>query len=136
VARSYLHTYPDRRAKVTPELLARWQQRGGHALAVMEQRLATHDWLVGSGYTVADIALYAYTHVAGDGGFDLAKYPGISRWLARVAAPTGSFRVRAREFSGKWQIWSRAGWSSERGLPGRLRASLTPHSGRARKGRP
>jgi glutathione S-transferase len=86
VARSYLHTYPDRKAKVTPELLAGWQQRGGHALSVMEQRLAGHDWLVGSGITVADIALYAYTHVAHEGGFDLSKYPGISRWLARVAA--------------------------------------------------
>jgi glutathione S-transferase len=86
VARSYLHTYPDRRAKVTPELLASWQTRGGHALSVMEKRLADNDWLVGYGYTIADIALYAYTHVAHEGGFDLSKYPGISRWLARVAA--------------------------------------------------
>jgi glutathione S-transferase len=86
VARSYLHTYPDRRAKVTPELLASWQTRGGHALSVMERRLADNDWLVGYGYTIADIALYAYTHVAHEGGFDLSKYPGISRWLARVAA--------------------------------------------------
>jgi len=86
VARSYLHIYPDRKAKVTPELIAGWQQKGDHALSVMEKRLASHDWLVGSGTTVADIALYAYTHVAGDGGFDLARYPGISRWLARIAA--------------------------------------------------
>jgi glutathione S-transferase len=85
VARSYLHIYPERRAKVTPELVATWQEKGGHALAVMEQRLAKRDWLVGSGYTVADIALYAYTHVAEEGGFDLSKYPGIERWLARVA---------------------------------------------------
>ncbi len=85
VARSYLHIYPERRAKVTPELTATWQEKGGHALAVMEQRLAKRDWLVGSGYTVADIALYAYTHVAEEGGFDLSKYPGIERWLARVA---------------------------------------------------
>jgi glutathione S-transferase len=86
VARSYLHVYPDRKAKVTPELVAGWQERGAHALRVMEQRLAKHDWLVGSGYTVADIALYAYTHVAGEGGFDLSQYPGISRWLARISA--------------------------------------------------
>ncbi|HWA49797.1 MAG TPA: glutathione S-transferase family protein [Dongiaceae bacterium] len=86
VARSYLHTYPDRRAKVTPELLAGWQAKGGHALNVMEQRLAANDWLVGYGYTIADIALYAYTHVAHEGGFDLAKWPGVSRWLTRVAA--------------------------------------------------
>ena len=86
VARSYLHTYPDRKAKVTPELIAGWQQKGGHALGVMEQRLANHDWLVGSGYTVADTALYAYTHVAHEGGYDLSKYAGLTRWLARVAA--------------------------------------------------
>ncbi len=86
VARSYLHTYPERKAKVTPELIAGWQAKGGHALSVMEQRLAGNDWLVGYGYTIADVALYAYTHVANEGGFDLAQYPGISRWIARIAA--------------------------------------------------
>jgi glutathione S-transferase len=86
VARSYLHTYPERKAKVTPELMAGWQAKGGHALSVMEQRLAGNDWLVGYGCTIADIALYAYTHVAPEGGFDLTKYPGISRWIARIAA--------------------------------------------------
>ena len=86
VARSYLHTYPERKAKVTPEMVAGWNTKGGHALSVMEHRLADNDWLVGYGYTVADIALYAYTHVAHEGGFDLAQYPGISRWIARIAA--------------------------------------------------
>lgn len=86
VARSYLHTYPERKSKVTPEMIAGWQAKGGHALSVMEQRLAGNDWLVGYGYTIADIALYAYTHVAHEGGFDLGKYPGISRWIARIAA--------------------------------------------------
>ena len=86
VARSWLHTYPDRKARVTPEQIAGWQQKGGHALGVMEGRLAGNEWLVGSSYSVADIALYAYTHVAGEGGFDLARHPGISRWLARIAA--------------------------------------------------
>lgn len=86
VARAWLHTYPDRKARVTPEQIAGWQAKGGHALSVMETRLADNDWLVGYGYTIADVALYAYTHVAHEGGFDLAQYPGISRWLARVAA--------------------------------------------------
>jgi glutathione S-transferase len=86
VARSWLHTYPERKAKVTPEQVAGWHAKGGHALSVMEARLGANDWLVGYGYTIADIALYAYTHVAHEGGFDLSKYPGISRWLARVAA--------------------------------------------------
>lgn len=58
---------------------------GGHkALAVMETQLATHPYLVGSHLTVADISLYAYTHVAHEGGFDLSGYPGIQAWLARI----------------------------------------------------
>ena len=60
--------------------------RGNQALAVMEQLLAGHDWLAGGGYSIADIALYAYTHSAGDGGFDLAAYPAVERWLDRVRA--------------------------------------------------
>jgi len=86
VARSWITVYPDKRGKATPEQLAGWQQKGNHALGVMEQRLAGNDWLVGSGYSVADIALYAYTHVADEGGYDLGRYPGISRWIERVAA--------------------------------------------------
>jgi len=62
------------------------RQRGEAALALMEQHLAQREWLVGTGYTIADIALYAYTHVAPEGGFDLGPYPAIRRWLARVAA--------------------------------------------------
>jgi glutathione S-transferase len=60
---------------------------GGHrALAVMEQQLASRSFFVGEQYSIADIALYAYTHVAHEGGFDLAAYPAVTRWLARVAA--------------------------------------------------
>jgi glutathione S-transferase len=89
VARSWLKIYPDRIGKATPEQLAGWRDKGNRALGVMETRLIEHDWLAGSAYSVADIALYAYTHVAGDGGFDLSRYPGITRWLARVAAEPG-----------------------------------------------
>lgn len=56
-----------------------------NALAVMEDRLKDHDWLVGSDCTIADIALYAYTHVADEGGLDMALYPAIGRWLKRFA---------------------------------------------------
>jgi glutathione S-transferase len=89
VARSWLHVYPDRIGKATPEQIADWHRRGYRALGVMEQRLAGHDWLAGDAYSVADIALYAYTHVAHEGGFDLKPYPGIQAWLARVAAQPG-----------------------------------------------
>jgi len=55
----------------------------------MEGHLASHDWLAGERYSIADIALYAYTHCAADGGFDLAVYPFVSAWLARVKAQPG-----------------------------------------------
>ena len=66
------------------------KRKGGHAaLAVMEGHLGEADWFGGAGMTIADIALYAYTHVAGEGGFDLGAYPNVSAWLARVAAEPG-----------------------------------------------
>jgi glutathione S-transferase len=59
---------------------------GEAALTLMDDHLATRDWFVGTGPTLADIALYAYTHVAGEGGFALETWPHITRWLARLAA--------------------------------------------------
>ena len=64
--------------------LPRLQQRGNDALAVMEQHLRQRTYLVAERYSIADIALYAYSHVAADGGFDLARYPAIQAWLARI----------------------------------------------------
>ncbi len=62
------------------------KQEGGHkALRVMETQLQATRFLAGDHYTIADISLYAYTHVAHEGGFDLAAYPAISAWLKRVA---------------------------------------------------
>lgn len=63
------------------------KQPGGHkALAVMESRLSAHSYLVGSRLSIADIALYGYTHVAHEGGFALSGYPGIQAWLQRISA--------------------------------------------------
>jgi glutathione S-transferase len=79
------------RAYATPEILARRKaefpllmERGNAALGVMETHLAKHDWFAGNRYSIADIALYGYTHCAAEGGFDLARYPALTRWLARV----------------------------------------------------
>jgi glutathione S-transferase len=58
--------------------------RGYEALGVMEDHLREHSFFVGGRYTIADIALYAYTHVAHEGGFDLSPYPALNAWLARV----------------------------------------------------
>lgn len=63
------------------------KQEGGHkALHVMETQLAKTPYLTGDQYTIADISLYAYTHVAGEGGFDLSSYPAVCAWLKRVAS--------------------------------------------------
>jgi glutathione S-transferase len=59
---------------------------GNRALGIMERHLAGRSFFVGDNLTVADIALYAYTHVADEGGFDLATFPAVTAWLARVAA--------------------------------------------------
>jgi len=60
------------------------RRRGHDALGVMEGHLTSHDWFVGQRYSIADIALYAYTNVAGEGGFDLSAYSSIRAWLERV----------------------------------------------------
>jgi glutathione S-transferase len=62
------------------------QVRGNKALKVMEKQLQRTPYLVGDQYSIADIALYAYTHVAHEGGFDLSGYPAILAWLDRVAS--------------------------------------------------
>lgn len=74
---------------LTPErqsALAAKKQAGTEALGVMEQRLQRAPYFADERYTIADIALYAYTHVAEEGGFALAPYPALRAWLARVAA--------------------------------------------------
>ena len=79
--------FPDPRRSMAEMII----QRGYDALAVMESHLSgagkgdlPREYFVGGRYSIADIALYAYTHVAEEGGFDLAKYPQVRAWLARV----------------------------------------------------
>jgi len=70
------------------------KMRGGTAaLNAMERHLGQGQYLVADRYTIADIALYAYTHVAPEGGFDLAGYPAINAWLERVAAQPGHILI-------------------------------------------
>lgn len=68
---------------------------GEAALKLMDERLAARPWFVGDGPTLADIALYAYTHVADGGGFALGDYPAVQAWLARVAAAPGFIAIDA-----------------------------------------
>ena len=69
------------------------RRQGLAALRVMEQHLDRHAFFVGERYSIADVALYAYTHVAPEGGFDLAPYAAVRAWLARVAAQPGHLKI-------------------------------------------
>jgi glutathione S-transferase len=83
VARFILHLLPadhPRRAE-----LPRLERGGLAALGVMEQHLARRPFFVADRYSIADIALYAYTHVAAEGGFDLTLFPAVRAWLDRVS---------------------------------------------------
>lgn len=80
----YLGSPEERRAEYESK------KTGGYkALDVMEQQLQSSDFLVGSALTTADISLYAYTHVAHEGGFELSAYPRIRQWIARIQALPG-----------------------------------------------
>jgi glutathione S-transferase len=74
--------------------LAEKQRRSRLAFAVMEQHLAKEPFFAGGQYSIADIALFAYTHVADEGGLDLAAYPAIRAWIARVKAQPGYVPIR------------------------------------------
>jgi glutathione S-transferase len=82
-------------AGITPsESDAEAKRRGGvAALKAMEGHLTGREFLVADRYTIADIALYAYTHVAPEGGFELEPYPAINAWLARVEAQPGHIAI-------------------------------------------
>ena len=76
----------------TPDSEPQWtaKEQGGYAaLAVMERQLSGRDWLLGAAPSIADVSLYAYTHVADQGGFDLAAYPAVRAWIERFPALSG-----------------------------------------------
>jgi glutathione S-transferase len=77
------------RAESAPEVFADRRRRGRDALATVERGLQDHPFLVGDAYTVADLAVYGYAHVADDAGIRLEEFPAVSAWVARVAALPG-----------------------------------------------
>ncbi|MBV9991332.1 MAG: glutathione S-transferase family protein [Alphaproteobacteria bacterium] len=89
VARFWLAYAPKAELDKKRHLVGEWHEKGNAALAVMETHLAGRDWFAGKSYSIADIALYGYTHCAGEGGFDLTRYPKVGAWLARVATTPG-----------------------------------------------
>ena len=64
-------------------------RRGMHALGVMDEHLRSHAWFGADRYSIADMALYAYTHIADEGGFDLAPFASVQRWLDDVRSQPG-----------------------------------------------
>jgi glutathione S-transferase len=90
VARSLVRHRPHDPRHATIDQL---RDKGYAALAVMEQHLGSRSFFVDERYSIADIALYAYTHVADEGGFDLAPFPAVRAWLARVADQPGHIPI-------------------------------------------
>ena len=92
VARFWLH-YKD--GAYDRAALAEKQKGGYKALDAMERHLAAQPFFVGGRYSIADISLFAYTHVAHEGGFDLANYPATRAWIDRVKAQPGHVTIDA-----------------------------------------
>jgi len=92
VARFWLH-YKD--GAYDRAALAEKQKGGYKALDAMERHLAAQPFFVGGRYSIADISLFAYTHVAAEGGFDLANYPATRAWIDRVKAQPGHVTIDA-----------------------------------------
>lgn len=87
----YLGNPPERRESLTEKEIA-----GYKALDVMESQLDGRSYITGEQFNIADIALYAYTHVADEGGFDLAGYPAIRAWMDRIAARPNYVKMAAK----------------------------------------
>jgi glutathione S-transferase len=95
VARFWLAYAPKELLEPRRHLIPEWHAKGNAALAVMQTHLARRDWFAAGRYSIADIALYGYTHCAAEGGFDLGKYPAVGAWLERVASEPGHVPLAA-----------------------------------------
>jgi glutathione S-transferase len=93
VARFWVSILGERERRAA-ELEAKWQG-GNRALEAIDEHLAQREWLVGEAFSIADISVYGYTHVAEEGGFDLQPYPALQAWVERVAARPGYVPMEA-----------------------------------------
>ncbi len=92
VARFWVTKRP---GEADPASLTAWQAGGHRVIGAMDAHLATRTFLVGERYTIADISLYAYTHVAPEGGIELEPYAAVRAWLDRVASQPGHIPLTA-----------------------------------------
>lgn len=88
----FLGSPPERQPELDDKRLG-----GYKALAVMEQQLAVADFIANGEFSIADVALYAYTHVAGEGGFGLDDYPSVRNWLRRIESRPRYVQLRASD---------------------------------------
>ena len=96
VARFWLAFAPEAELEKRRHQVPEWHAKGNAALGVMDTHLRDREWFAAGRYTIADIALYGYTHCAADGGFDLSRYPAVQAWIARVAAQPKHITLEAR----------------------------------------
>lgn len=87
-ARFFTHIVPDQREAHAADI-PRWIDGGTQGLQRLDAHLEGRRFVTDHGYSVADIAVYGYTHLAGEGGFDLARFPHVQRWMARVQDTSG-----------------------------------------------
>lgn len=84
-ARFFTTILPARRDEMR-DAIVDWQHKGKEGLRLLNAHLRGHDFIAGGAYSIADIAVYGYVHVADEGGFDLSVYPAVMAWIGRVAA--------------------------------------------------
>ncbi|MDP2619421.1 MAG: glutathione S-transferase family protein [Hyphomicrobiales bacterium] len=87
-ARFFISILPDGRKGREREIAA-WQERGRKGLTLLDAHLRDSKFIVADRYTIADIGVFGYTHVADEGGFDFANYPAVKDWIARVEDTDG-----------------------------------------------
>lgn len=82
-ARFFTHIVPEQREAHAADI-PRWLAAGERGLSVLDAHLEHRDWITDHGYSVADVAVFGYTHLAAEGGFDLARFPAVQAWMQRV----------------------------------------------------
>ncbi len=91
-ARFFTHIVPAQREAHAADI-PRWLEAGHRGLGLLEQHLTGRDFITDHGYSVADVAVYGYTHLAAEGGFELARYPAVQAWMQRVRGTPGYAEV-------------------------------------------
>lgn len=93
-ARFFTSIVPSRRDEMAAEI-AQWRAKGDEALDRLDNHLAGSRFVAGDTYSITDIAVYGYTHVACEGGFDMDRYPSVQAWIRRVCASDGYMPMNA-----------------------------------------